>query len=405
MSSSIIYIYNSFNDPLFQNLMYRYLDTLTSKNHLCYLITFEQPEFALTEEEYKLKKIELKKRGIVWKPATHSTGKFLLLKKLKDLVSVFFTILNWRLKGTKNIIAFANVSASHSVIYSTIMGLRLFVYSYEPHAEFQVELGLWKPNSLKFKLLNYFEQLAAKKAHLIFTGTKYGVELVKSISPKTAVFRLPTSVDENEFQYRRIESENWKKEHQIQENKIVLYLGKFGDLYYEPKVLIKLYEALIQIDPSYFFIIITSYDLQKIKALINDSKTLVESHFYLDQRISYDQVKVMMSVADIGMSIVPPMENQKYRSPTKVAEYLLCGLPFITCQGVSEDDILGEKFDVGLGVKDITPDTAHLIDEKTNLWIKEADKVRTRCREAGISYRGKSNVDKAFEELLIPELQ
>jgi hypothetical protein len=401
---TIIYIYNSFKDPLFQNLMYKYIQTLTDKGLAFYLITFEQPEYAISEDEKSEIKDSLLKKGITWKPFKHSTGRFLLLKKFYDLFSVFFTLLRWRLFGrAKNIFAFANVSASHSVIYSKLMGLKLFIYSYEPHAAFQVELGLWDSNSLKYKILNYFEKLAAQSASLVFTGTKYGVELIHSIAPKTLAYRLPTSVNENEFFYHKKQANEWLNKNGLTQKKVVLYLGNFGDLYYSPDKLITFYEGLYQIDNTYHFVVITSYSLPKIKNLIEASNIPSEA-FYLDTKISYDDVKIIISASLVGMSIVPPLENQKYRSPTKVAEYLLCGLPFITCKGVSEDDLVAEEHHVGAVIDELSPQYAKHVDNQISNWLNDREGIRKKCREIGISYRGKSNVDKAFNNLLLPLL-
>ncbi len=403
-SKSIIYIYNSFKDPLFQNLMYKYILSLTKKGYSFYLITFEQPEYAISKEDYVKIKEELKEQGVYWKAFKHNTGNYLLFKKLFDLLSVGFTICKWSLFGrAKNIFAFANVAASHSVIYSSLFRLNLFVYSYEPHAEFQVELGLWKKTSLKFKILDYFEKLAAKKAKLIFTGTKHGVELVKTISPHAAVYRLPTSVDENDFYYRKDKAIQWRIDHGTTHRKTVLYIGKFGDLYYQPKTLINFYESLYELDKSYYFIIVTSFNLTTIKELVSNS-IIPNECFYLDQKISYEKVKVLISASDLGMSIVPPMENQKYRSPTKVAEYLLCGLPYLTCKGVSEDDEVALLHKVGIAIDDVSPDFAFITNYTLNKWCSDRENIRTQCREIGKIYRGKNNVDLAFEKYLIPLL-
>lgn len=403
-NKTIVYIYNSFRDPLFQNLMFQYIQSLSKMGAEFYLITFEQPAYEISPTEIKQLKISLKKKGIHWKPLKHRTGSFLLLKKLFDLLSAFFVILKWRLfGGAKNIFAFANVSASHSVIYSSLLSLKLFIYSYEPHAAFQVELGLWPSNSLKFKLLNFFERLAAKKASIIFTGTKYGVELVHSIKSTTPVYRLPTSVDETLFYYKKEHALSWREKHQLENNKVVLYIGKFGDLYYEPKKLITFYEALYELDPSYYFVIVTSFELEQIESLLTES-SIPRSSFYLDTNISYEDVKVLISAADVGMSIVPPFENQKYRSPTKVAEYLLCGLPYVTCEGVSEDDDIAKANRVGAVIPSLEPQYAEIVHVSLNNWLTEREALRERCRETGIIYRGKSNVDYLFKEVLLPKL-
>ncbi|MEO9967572.1 MAG: hypothetical protein ABJF11_17375 [Reichenbachiella sp.] len=394
----IVYIYNSFRDPLFQNLMLQYIKTLAKEGVRFHLITFEQPQYAIANEEQIEIKKTLAKEGIHWHPFVHRTGRFLIVKKLIDLLSVSLSILRLKLSSqVDSIFAFANVAASHSVIYSKLLGLNLYIYSYEPHAAFLAELGIWNVNGLKYRLLNFFERLAAKNAKVVFTGTKYGVELIQSISPNTKAVRLPTSVDEEEFRYRGDSAQAWKEENQVTQRDIILYIGKFGDLYYPIEKLVSFYEALHKLNSNYFFVLVTSLDLSIVHACIQRS-TIPKDSFYIDQNVSNEMVKVLISAADAGMSIVPPLENQKYRSPTKVAEYLLCGLPYVTCRGVSEDDLVAEKEEVGVVISDLDATAAPVVHSAVQHWTQNRDLIREKCRAVGVSYRGKSNVDKVFRE-------
>lgn len=395
----IVYIYNSFGDPLFQNLMLRYIQSLSGQGRSFYLFTFEQPQYALSADEQSKTKALLREKGIHWHPFRHRTGRYLLLKKLIDLLSVSFTIFRLKVMGkVDSIFAFANVAASQSVIYSLGLGLDLYIYSYEPHAEFLAELGLWEKSGLKYKTLNYFERLAAKKAKVVFTGTRFGVELIHSINPNTKAIRLPTSVDENDFYYREAASKQWRTSNQAIDRPVVLYIGKFGDLYYPMDKLISFYEALYALNKHYLFVIVTSLDMNLVDLYINKS-VIPRKNFIIDQNIDNEMVKVLISAADVGMSIVPPMENQKYRSPTKVAEYLLCGLPYVTCKGVSEDDLVAIKEGVGVVIDDLDGQYASEVNQTIIKWRGNRESIRKKCRAVGVSYRGMSNVDKKFREV------
>ena len=51
--STLVFIYNSFNDPLFQNLVLTYIKTLAKKgNYVFYVITFEQDNYRITEKRH-----------------------------------------------------------------------------------------------------------------------------------------------------------------------------------------------------------------------------------------------------------------------------------------------------------------------------------------------------------------
>src|SRR5579871_2872722 len=94
-----VMIYNSFMDPLIQNLMMAYIRTLSANTHWEFdLITFEQPAYPL-KANYAIVHAELKRQKINWHPRKHHTGKFLVLKKLYDFISIFFLLFRLRLGG------------------------------------------------------------------------------------------------------------------------------------------------------------------------------------------------------------------------------------------------------------------------------------------------------------------
>ena len=129
--------------------------------------------------------------------------------------------------------------------------------------------------------------------------------------------------------------------------------------------------------------------------------------YIITGNLSYDQVKDYISASDIGLSAVPPTFSQKYRSPNKVGEYLMCGLPYITCKGIAEDDIFAEKFNVGAIVETFSEkDILFSLDKIRELLLENKEALRLRCRKAGIEYRGISSyykrLDEIFDEVFIP---
>jgi hypothetical protein len=205
------------------------------------------------------------------------------------------------------------------------------------------------------------------------------------------------SVDEKAFTFKRKGRERVRREYSLHNRNVVLYLGKFGYLYYNEEIA-KLCKILYDNINNTFFLVVTSNDNEAIQKMFREYG-LPEESFSVTGNLSYDEVKDYISAADIGLSAVPPTPSQKFRSPTKVAEYLLCGLPYITCEGVSEDDIYAKKHNVGAVVKSF--DENHIsesIPQIRNLLDEEKVSIRERCRNVGISYRGKSNIDSLFQQ-------
>ena len=384
----IVLVYNSFGDPLFQNLMYQYMLDLTDRTGWTFhLITYEQPAYEIKDK--KGLTAQLRKKGIRWSPKYHRTGSFLIFKKGLDVLSGFNLILSLRLKGVKVIWSFANVAATISYFYSRLFGFKTLIYSYEPHSQFMAELGLWETDSIKFKLLNYLEWKAGIEADYVLTGTRYMVEELTKRGARGKLLRAPTSVDETVFTVKEEQRKLYRQKLQAEDKKILIYLGKFGGLYYDQEIfqLIKLLNSHI---PGMFFLIATPDDQEKVKRKLHEVG--VFKNFLVTYLSNVHDVVSYLNAADIGLNAIPPTPSQKYRSPTKVAEYLLCGLPFITCKGISEDDVYAETYGVGVVVNSFKNSeiSAKLTDIEKMLGkrVKLADK----CREIGLDYRSKTNV-------------
>lgn len=389
--NTLLFIYNSFKDPLFQNILLSYIKSINENNvGDFHLITFEQKEYHIDKQERIQIKRDLAKHNIFWHPLTFHTGKCLLLEKAIDFFQSIYTILKIRIKyDIKVIFSFANVASSIAILIKKVLNLKMIIYSYEPHSEFMLELGLWDKNSLKFRTLNYLEKLAGRDADYIMTGTKYMVERLVKENSKAKVYRAPTAVDENQFYFRPEGRIRVREKISAQDKYVILYLGKFGDLYYKEEIP-QLSREIKNILPNSYFLVVTSNNHEEIKELY--SKYLSDKDFYITGHLSFEEVKEYISAADIGISGVPPTASQKYRSPTKVAEYLLCGIPIITSKGIAEDDVYAEKYNVGVVISNFQDPLNNKSLEKLNyLYNDNKDNQRQRCRNIGLNYRSRQN--------------
>lgn len=399
--SFLVLIYNSFRDPLFQNLMYRYL-LRQSRENLHYhfdLITFEQRKYALTAEERRNTRILLASEGVEWHPLTYHSGAFMFIKKAWDFTNALVRVARIRLaRRTKMIIAFANTSGSISLILSRLLKTKLMVYSYEPHSEFLAEFGIWKRNGWRFKVLNRLEQRLGKKAEYVLTGTRHMVETLQETA-EGEVYRAPSSVDEKMFAFSASERQRIRAHHRIGSKKVMIYAGKFEGIYYGQEIT-DFCAELHANDPNWFFFFVTPVAHHVVRAFCEASR-LSSSSYIIDEAQGSDEMSAWLSAADVGLTAIPPYPHQRYRSPVKVGEYLLCGLPYITCRGVSEDDEWAERENVGVVVSEISRASAreaaeaidHLLNEDRNC-------LRERCRKVGIAYRGRHNVDPLFDQIL-----
>jgi hypothetical protein len=379
--------------------MLSYIKKIADPNkYRFHIITFEQEKYFITSDEKLKVKSDLEKSGIYWHPRKYHSGSLILLRKILDVIQTFFLLIYLRLfKQVKTIFAFANVAAAFSIIFKKLLGFKMIVYSYEPHSEFLAELNIWNTKSLKYKLLSTLEKKAGMEADFVLTGTKHMVKKLKAAGSKASLHRAPTGINKDLFFPE--DSSALKTKYGIQNKKILFYIGKFGDLYYDQEIPL-LFKHLKASIPDLFFFVVTPSDLSNVQKSFSDSG--VKSSFkIIPSNLTREEVRMHINMADICLSAVPPTPSQKFRSPTKVAEYLLCGKPFITPIGISEDDEYAMTENVGVVLQDFSALEISKKTSEVSTYLSE-DKIQQskRCRDVGIAYRDEDNVLKILSEVL-----
>ncbi|MBI1266077.1 MAG: glycosyltransferase [Cryomorphaceae bacterium] len=394
-------IYNSLRDPLFQNLVYSYLDKQLEEhpNYRLNLVTFEQDKYAFTPEEQQRHKIHLTSKRIYWRPVKYHSGNFKLIKKVLDLTNAFLTATKIILRKRQNlVVSFANTSAVISHFVAQFFRTPLLIYSYEPHSDFLKEFGIWSTNSITYQIMHRLEWRVGRKAAYVLTGTRHMVEALKG-KTKGLVFRAPSSADDRVFYFDNLARQEIREKYNLKNRKVIVYVGKFGGIYYRSEI-IGFFAALRALDPAYFLFIVSPQDHQELTTMCGEGGLNTED-YCITETASQAEIRGFNSAADIGLTAVPPYPSQRFRSPVKVGEYLMCGLPYITMRGVSEDDEVAEKNNVGIVLSALDAaqaDEAH--DKMRELFQEDTHALRKRCRDVGIEYRGKHHVDQLFDRLL-----
>jgi len=399
--NTLVFIYNSFKDPLFQNLVLSYIKTLSEKmDGDFHLITFEQPAYALTDDEKRRVKSELGQYHIYWHPLTFHTGRFLLFKKAWDFFRACVLMTYLRVRYRLNVLfCFANVSAAMGYIPSRMLRMQMIVYSYEPHAEFQREMGLWKASSIKYKMLRRLEERVGIHGDYILTGTRHMVTHLQEKGRTKNVFRAPTAVDEHQFHFDAKGREAVRRDWGVTaEQTVFSYLGKMGGLYYQQPI-VELFAVLFRNNPRNFFRVATDFNHLEVKGWFATAG-IPETNYLLTGFVPANSMAKELSAADMGVVAIPPAPFQRFRSPTKVAEYLLCGLPYIVCRGISEDDEIAKTAQVGIVVSDFSTEAIQAcLPALDALLTEDKEALRVRCRETGLIYRSRDRVIGTLQEI------
>jgi hypothetical protein len=350
--SILVLTQNSFCDPLFYGPVVSCLKSLNSPPvYAFHVMSYEQERYRIPVEEAAAFDDELGCHAIYRHPLTWGRGS--LLRKAWELLRAFWLAARLRVRHrTVAVFALANVAGAFAYVIGRALGMKVIVFTFEPHSEFMAECGVWSRRSLKYRLLRLMEQRTGQRADFILTGTTHMVERLRAGGSRARVLRVPSCVDEDLFAFRPGAREKVRQRLKTAARPIFVYAGKFGDLYYKDEIAV-LCAALRDLVPTAFFLVLSPNPAEEIR-------TLFRRHGIdegVDLHVTYSAIAAVpdwLSAADMGIVAVPPLPAQKYRSPIKVGEYLGCGLPYIVCRGVSEDDVWAERHGVGVVVEAFT---------------------------------------------------
>lgn len=398
--SVIVFVYNSSQDPLFKGNLLLFLQHAGRQQPdlRLQLITFEQTQYLLGPEAEARQKAEWAAENIIWHPLRWHSGSFKLAKKAYDLLVGLGLCLRLRLAGARSIMGLGTVAGSFAFMIAKLLGLRYYGYQFEPHSEFMLDCHVWPESSLAYRGLHYVEGLTSRHADILSTGTRHMMKRLAAEGSPARTYLLPSCVDEQRFQFSAAGRAAVRARYSLNEAQpVVLYLGKFGGIYYDDEIG-AFFAALRQQQPELHLLVVTPDPPAHVVAIMVKAGLPAES--YTVTRSAYEEVPSYISAADFGLVAVPPLPSQRYRSPIKVGEYLCCGLPFLVCQGISEDDLVAEQYQVGVVVQAFTASEAARVTPQIAGFLSE-DKasLRSRCRQAGIAYRGLTQYVPVADEI------
>lgn len=405
----VVFAIQSLKDPLFQGLMYQYMQAYNKQKEPVkfYVFTEEHDAYKMSEAEQAQLQEELKKQDIYWNPLKYRGGRFIVFKKIYSIFNFFWKV--WRVKRkykVDTILGFLVMAGAYSYIVSRLLRMNLIVFCFEPHSEYMIDFGTWSKSSLKYKILSNLERREAKKAKYITGPTHHTMELLKELGAEGKQYRVPISVDTEKFKFDAQMRQELRKKHGIPDDRYaILYLGKFGGIYYNEAKVAEFCKRLLDANPKFFFFTITpnpTEDIQKAYRNVG----LKDSDFVVLNKIPYEQIEGYISASDIGLVAIPPLPSQKYRTPVKIGNYLSCGIPYIVTRGIADDDDLAEQENVGvvydsLEVEDFDAPLPKLLE------LTQEDRIiqQERCRAVAIEHRGIHNsvetLDHIFQDLFV----
>lgn len=275
-------------------------------------------------------------------------------------------------------------------------GIPFYVESFEPHADYMSEAGVWNKVDPRYLVQKHWEKEAIEHAAgLMPVAENYRNLLLHKGVPAKNVRTIPCTVDVNAFAHSVKERHRIRGTLGIPPNSIVgIYVGKFGDLYYDEKAF-EAFEIAFENIPDFQLILLSPISDEKLQQSISNHPNIDAKriHHFL---VKPFEVPGYLSASDFAYEFHRAKPSTLYCSPIKVGEYWANGLPIIISKGVGDDAQIIQQTKTG-GV----------FDPAINNHKQALDKVlailKTEHKEAIVAlaqqYRSRHAIEEGYREM------
>jgi len=371
--------YDGLTEPLGRSQILPYLKALSKKGIFFTILTFEkQPDFKNIHQITRIKTEILNQFNIKWislkyhrSPSLFATAYDVLRGMLKASYIVLkrkITIVHRR-SYVSMLIALPICSLSKKKIIFDMRGL---------WPDEKVEGGIWKEKGILYKIAKYFEKKFILNSDQIIVLTSKMKRLIEEFEytkdKKINIYVIPTCVDLKKFHLKN--QKRLSKESDIPNKDFVfVYAGSIGTVYMIEEV-IKFFNVAFTVLDNSHLLILTHGNKEIIYKEAN--RFNLNNHITI-KKVEYDDLPFWLSFGKVAIAFYKSSYSVYGRSPTKIGEYLACGLPIVVNSGVGDLDDIIEKERVGIILKSFSEKSFHQSILELKKLLKEKESLKTRC--------------------------
>lgn len=343
MKPGILYIsYDGMLEPLGQSQVLAYLTRLAGPWRI-HLISFEKPEdWARIAERERIEKW-IADAGIVWHPLRYHKRPSAIATAWDIGMGIalgLWLVLRHRLRVVH---ARSYVPSVMALALKRLTGVKYLFDMRGFWADERVDGGLWPRGGRMFRIAKSFER------HFLL-GADHVVSLTRAAVREVALFDylqgrmppmtvIPTCADLGKFKPMQVARGGG--------DFVLGYLGSAGTWYLFDEV-IACFARLLRMRPGARLLILNRSEHAWIRerlAVSGIPATAVEL-----LALSHADVPSQVARMDAGVFFIKPVFSKQASAPTKLAEFLGCGIPCIGNAGVGDmmDVLEGERVGVAL---------------------------------------------------------
>jgi glycosyltransferase involved in cell wall biosynthesis len=385
----ILYIsYDGLLEPLGQSQVLEYQKKL-SKNHEIFIISFEKTPFDINNEFHNSTLSIVKSSNISWYRLRYHKRPSGLATAFDIFAGILFAIfLIFRFKLTI-IHARSYVPSVIAIVIKKLIGIKFIFDMRGFWADERVDGDIWKKDSLLYKLAKWFESKFIVNADHLVSLTESAINEIKKFKyidsnmPPHSV--IPTCANLDIFTYQPNKNKNFT----------LGYVGSAGTWYNFDSVIAAFLE-LLKIIPDATLLIVNQNEHEYIlKKLVKNN--ISQNQFKLISA-NHSEVPLLMNQMDAGIFFIKQLFSKIASAPTKLGEFLGCGIPCLTNNKIGDMQSIIEEEGVGVSIPDFSQ-AAILSGVQDLIYITQVPDISNKCIRSSKKYFSLSNGVNRYDEI------
>jgi glycosyltransferase involved in cell wall biosynthesis len=265
--------------------------------------------------------------------------------------------------------------------------------------------GRWPEGGWLYRSAKRIERWLLKESDGFVVLTEKAREILFPESAETGfdergrpVEVIPCCVDLTRFETDKETVNELRRQLGIEDRPVIAYVGSFGG-WYLTEEMFDLFTAAKGHDERTFVLILTQREKERIADELR-ARGFADADFLVES-VAPQEISRYLSAADISVSFIKACYSKLSSSPTKIAEYLACGLPVIINGGVGDLDALITANGVGTVINDFNKTSYISALQELSSLSGVADKCRdTARREFDLETVGGARYRRLYSRLL-----
>lgn len=277
-------------------------------------------------------------KKIVFRPLNSRTNRPLLINKVDDFVRFPRKLAELvRQHRIDTIIGRGVMAGALAYQTSERTGVRFFVESFEPHADYMLESGVWNTYDPRFIFQRRWEEKEKKLAAGIMpVAENYRRKLIEEGVAAEKILTVSCFVNLVTFAFNQDDRQRLRKQLSIPNDAVLgIYVGKFGDIYYDTEAFDIFQRAAQHFAGRFRLVVLTPNQPEQVWEKLQRVGFTQATAFVT--KAPHQEVPSYLSAADFAFATIKPAKCRQYCSPVKVGEYWANGLPVLLTEGVGDD--------------------------------------------------------------------